>query len=101
MQPIAKDRQLGGGAMNAAAIARALGDAGREGRGWRCRCPLHGGCSLVIRDGRLVAVRPPGTRRTLITYESLARLLAPAIDAQPAPRRRGRPRKQSTIEVQT
>jgi putative DNA primase/helicase len=37
--------------MSAAAIAAALGDARREGRGWRCRCPLHGGRSLVIRDG--------------------------------------------------
>jgi putative DNA primase/helicase len=32
-------------------IAAALGGARREGRAWRCRCPLHGGRSLVIRDG--------------------------------------------------
>ncbi len=32
-------------------VAHALGDAIREGEGWRCRCPLHGGRSLVIRDG--------------------------------------------------
>jgi putative DNA primase/helicase len=32
-------------------IASALGDARREGRDWRCRCPLHGGRSLVIGDG--------------------------------------------------
>jgi hypothetical protein len=40
--------------MTAAArdIAMALGKACREGRGWRCLCPLHGGCSLVLRDGR-------------------------------------------------
>ena len=37
--------------MSAAEIALALGDARREGRGWRCRCPLHGGCSLTLRDG--------------------------------------------------
>jgi hypothetical protein len=37
--------------MNAASIAAALGNARREGRAWRCRCPLHGGCSLVLRDG--------------------------------------------------
>jgi hypothetical protein len=37
--------------MNAAEIACALGDAHREGQGWRCRCPLHGGQSLVLRDG--------------------------------------------------
>jgi hypothetical protein len=37
--------------MTAANIAAALGDARREGRAWRCRCPLHGGRSLVLRDG--------------------------------------------------
>ena len=37
--------------MNAADVARALGDARREGRRWRCRCPLHGGRSLVLSDG--------------------------------------------------
>jgi putative DNA primase/helicase len=37
--------------MNAAQVAAALGDARREGRDWRCRCPLHGGRSLVIGDG--------------------------------------------------
>jgi putative DNA primase/helicase len=35
----------------AATIAAALGDARREGRAWRCRCPLHSGRSLVLRDG--------------------------------------------------
>jgi putative DNA primase/helicase len=37
--------------MSAFDIAHALGAAQREGKGWRCRCPLHGGRSLVIRDG--------------------------------------------------
>jgi len=37
--------------VTAAKIAAALGDARREGRAWRCRCPLHGGRSLVLRDG--------------------------------------------------
>src|SRR5262249_58772059 len=37
--------------MNATEIAQALGDARREGRGWRCRCPLHQGQSLTLRDG--------------------------------------------------
>jgi putative DNA primase/helicase len=37
--------------MNAAAIAATLGDARREGRAWRCRCPVHCGVSLVLRDG--------------------------------------------------
>jgi putative DNA primase/helicase len=37
--------------MTAAEIAEALGDARHEGRAWRCRCPLHGGRSLIVRDG--------------------------------------------------
>ena len=37
--------------MTAAEIAVVLGDARREGRAWRCRCPLHGGRSLIVRDG--------------------------------------------------
>src|SRR5262249_7602935 len=44
--------------MTAADIARALGDARREGRTWRCRCPLHGGRSLTLRDGDGGAVLP-------------------------------------------
>jgi hypothetical protein len=41
-----------GAIMTAAAeIASALGDARRERDGWRCRCPLHGGGSLVLHDG--------------------------------------------------
>ena len=38
--------------MSAAEIAAALGDAHREGHSWRCRCPLHGGRSLTVRDGK-------------------------------------------------
>jgi len=53
-----------------------------------------------IRNGRLEAVRVPGVRRTLVSYASLARLLAPAADAALAPRRRGRPRKHSGATVQ-
>ncbi len=37
--------------MRAPDIAAALGDARREGRRWRCRCPLHGGRSLVLHEG--------------------------------------------------
>jgi hypothetical protein len=37
--------------MNAAVIAAAIGDARREGRDWRCRCPLHGRRSLLISYG--------------------------------------------------
>jgi putative DNA primase/helicase len=35
---------------SAAEIAAALGGR-RDGTGWRCRCPLHGGFSLTLRDG--------------------------------------------------
>ena len=34
-----------------ATIAAARGDARRESRAWPCRCPLHGGYSLVNREG--------------------------------------------------
>jgi putative DNA primase/helicase len=34
-------------------VAKALGGAvTREGRGWRCRCPAHGGVSLNVADGQ-------------------------------------------------
>jgi hypothetical protein len=63
----------------------------------RRACELSGlGATTIwgyIRTGHLIAVRPLGTRRTLVEYASLTRLLVPAIDVQPAPRRRGRPRK--------
>jgi hypothetical protein len=42
----------------------------------------------LLKSGKLEAVRIG--RRTLVTYRSLEALLAPS---QPAPRRRGRPRK--------
>jgi hypothetical protein len=49
-----------------------------------------------IKDGRLDAVRLPGVRRTLISYESLRRLLEGA-STRPQPKRgRGRPRKTTT-----
>jgi hypothetical protein len=38
--------------MTAADIAAALGNARREGRDWRADCPVHGGHSLTIADGR-------------------------------------------------
>jgi putative DNA primase/helicase len=38
--------------MSAREIAAALGNARREGRGWRCQCPVHSGGSLTLRDGR-------------------------------------------------
>jgi putative DNA primase/helicase len=38
--------------VTAAEIAAALGNARREGGNYRCTCPLHGGRSLTLRDGR-------------------------------------------------
>lgn len=35
----------------AATIAATLGNATREGRAWRCLCPVHGGTSLTLSDG--------------------------------------------------
>ena len=44
--------------MDAKSAANVLGDPNREGpNSWRCRCPVHGGCSLILsngRDGKLV-----------------------------------------------
>jgi hypothetical protein len=51
-----------------------------------------------LKDGRLEAVRVPGVRRTLVSYPSLARLLAPASASQPTPARRGQPRKIAPCE---
>jgi hypothetical protein len=45
-----------------------------------------------IRDGRLDAVRVPGVRRTLVSYASLARLLAPPSSSPTVRRRRRRQR---------
>jgi hypothetical protein len=47
-----------------------------------------------LKDGRLKAVRVPGVRRTLVSYPSLARLLALAPESPEPPRKCGRPRKQ-------
>jgi hypothetical protein len=52
-----------------------------------------------LRDSRLEAVRVPGVRRTLVSYTSLARLLAPAVELSQRPRRRGRPRKNPIAAV--
>ena len=38
--------------MKAADVAARLGSARRAGSNWRCVCPLHGGRSLLLRDGR-------------------------------------------------
>ena len=57
-------------------IAAALGDPRREGRAWRCRCPLHGGHSLVLRDGdngRVLATCWAGCHRRDVLAELRAR----------------------------
>jgi putative DNA primase/helicase len=81
--------------MNAAIIAAALGDARREGRAWRCRCPLHAGRSLVLRDGdkgRVLATCWGGCDRLAVLSELRRRgLLSGGADNAPhvisAPRR--------------
>jgi len=47
----------------------------------------------LLKDGRLKAVRVPGVRRTLVSYASLAQLLAASQPDSSQPLRRGRPRK--------
>jgi putative DNA primase/helicase len=47
-----RDPGMGGVPVTAAEIAAALGGARREGRHWRCICPLHAGASLALRDDR-------------------------------------------------
>jgi hypothetical protein len=46
-----------------------------------------------LKEGRLQAVRVPGVRRTLVSYESLQRLLEGARTRPQSQRGRGRPRK--------
>jgi hypothetical protein len=46
----------------------------------------------LLKNGQLEAVRVRGVRRTLITYQSLKKLLASSAEASPS-RRRGRARK--------
>lgn len=58
--------------MTAAEIAAALGEARGEGRGWRCRCPLHGGRTLVVRDshtGRVLVTCWSGCDRLAVLAE--------------------------------
>jgi hypothetical protein len=52
-----------------------------------------------LKDDRLQAVRVPGVRRTLVSYPSLARLLAPASVPQPKQPSRGRRRKSTSSSV--
>src|SRR6476619_3809540 len=75
--------------MSAADVAAALGDAHREGRSWRCRCPLHGGRSLVLRDGsggRLLATCWGGCDRIEVLAELRAQGLLEGRTECSAPR---------------
>jgi hypothetical protein len=45
------------------------------------------------KDKRIRLIHPPATRRTLICYLSLKKLLSPESTDAPQPRPRGRPRK--------
>jgi putative DNA primase/helicase len=77
--------------VRAAEIAAQLGDARREGRGWRCRCPIHDGVSLVITDGRdgRILVRCWGggcdPRDILAELRRRRLITARSDDARPAP----------------
>jgi len=68
--------------------------------GKACKLSGFGPTSIwgFLKDGRLTAVRIPGVRRTLISYGSLERLLAPP-SATPTPRKRGRPPKHTGATV--
>ena len=53
-------------------VAHSLEDASREDRSWRCRCPLHGGRSLTLRDGdggRILVTRCGGCARLDVLAE--------------------------------
>jgi putative DNA primase/helicase len=72
--------------MSAHNIAASLGEARREGRGWRCRCPQHGGRSLVLRDGdagRLLVTCWGGCDRLEVLSELRKLGLLDAIDQGP------------------
>jgi hypothetical protein len=78
--------------VNAREIAVALGNATREGRNWRCRCPLHDGAGLYLRDGqdKLLVYCWAECKREAILAELRRRGL---LDDDPvAPKRRSEPR---------
>ena len=91
--------------MIAAAIAEALGNAHREGRGWRCRCLVHGGHSLLIsngRDGRLLVKCWVGCDPRDILAELRRRGLidgdAGAVEFRPDPAETERRRKAGALD---
>jgi putative DNA primase/helicase len=71
--------------MTAEEIAYVLGEARLEGCNWRCRCPLHGGKSLTLRDGkegRLLVTCWGGCDRRDILAELRARGLINSVSAK-------------------
>jgi len=52
------------------------------------------------KEKRIRLIRPAGTRRTLIDYSSLKKLLLPEPAQASQPRRRGRPKKLAAYEAQ-
>jgi hypothetical protein len=93
--------------MTAAEIAAELGAACREGSTWRCRCPLHGGRSLVLRDGnngRLLVTCRGGCDRLGVLAELRRRgLLSYRPDYQPrfvsSPHRRDEASRTSCLNI--
>ena len=70
--------------MSASDIAQALGRAQREGRNWRCNCPIHGGHSLTLADGRggrlLITCHGNNCDRKEILAELRRRRLLPELE---------------------
>jgi putative DNA primase/helicase len=88
-------------------IANVLGNARREARGWRCICPVHGGHSLVVSDGRerrlLVKCWAGCASRDVLAELRRRGLIdgdAGGIDACPDPAERQRRRKVEARERQ-
>ena len=84
--------------MGAIEIAAALGGR-REGREWRCPCPLHGGRSFAIRDGEggRLLVRCWGGCDSVAVLTELRRIgLLDSCDGHERPRVYSAPRTENT-----
>ena len=78
--------------MSAADVAFALGKSRREGRRWRCLCPLHGGHSLTLADstnGKLLFTCWAGCdRRDLVAEFRRRNFIAGTANARQSPAER-------------